>query len=455
MSLINDMLQDLDRETPQEKPALPAGLAAKKADAAASPRRLILPGLAVVAVIYALVVEMNLFGLMPEQKKPIVDIPEPVALNSKWLHVKPAETPAAVVIETVPISAIAEEIVTVDAEVDTIVPEQRTSPAAVPATNSDINTSDNPAVTPLLEAAARALAANQLTTPVGNNAYELFKSVLVIDPQNADAIAGIESIRQRYVWWLEQALDQGRVPAAQMYAHKAKNVGVDAATLALYADRLNPHVAAAPAEIPVTETLAQASITPAKMASDAEVAERLRVMGLRAETEALRLITQARAATQTAVALSDLYTERQARGELRHLANLLADRPTEKTQSAYAYVAAQLWILDGQEKRAAEALASVEFDGYAERQRQRLLAGLQQKAGDYGAAMTLYADLVSASPESVSDWLGLAVSADRSKLSDTALDAYEKVLLLRHPDPRVMQFARQRQQDLSLSMTNR
>ena len=238
-----------------------------------------------------------------------------------------------------------------------------------------------------------------------------------------------------------------------MYAHKAKNVGVDAATLALYADRLKQ---AAPAQIPIAEAPVPASITPAKTASDAEVAERLRVMGLRAEAEALRLMTQARAATQTAVALSDLYAERQARGELRHLADLLADHPTEKTQPAYAYVAAQLWLLDGQEKRAADALASVEFDGYAERQRQRLLAGLRQKAGDYSAAMALYADLVSASPESVSDWLGLAVSADRGKLPDTALDAYEKVLLLRHPDPRVMQFARQRQQDLSLSaMSNR
>ncbi len=450
MSLINDMLQDLDRETIQEKPVLPAGLRAKKTGASASPRRLILPGLAAVAVIYALVVEMNVLGLMPEKKKPVVDIPAPVALNSKWLHVKPAETPAAVVIETVPTSAITEDVAAVDAEVYSVMPEQPAPPAAAPATVTDTHTSDNPAITPLLEAADRALAANQLTTPVGNNAYELFKSVLVIDPQNSDAIAGIENIRQRYVWWLEQALDQGRVTAAQMYAHKAKNVGVDATTLALYADRLNQPVATAPAQIPIAETPVQPSITPAKTASDAEVAERLRVMGLQAETEALRLLTQARAATQTAVALSDFYTERQARGELRYLADLLADHPAEKTQPAYAYVAAQLWLLDGQEARAADALASVEFNGQAERQRQRLLAGLRQKAGDYSAAMALYADLVSAAPENVSDWLGLAVSADRGKLPDTALNAYEKVLLLHHPDSRVMQFARQRQQDLSL-----
>ena len=202
MSLINDMLKDLDRETIQEKPVLPAGLRAKKTGASASPRRLILPGLAAVAVIYALVVEMNVLGLMPEKKKPVVDIPAPVALNSKWLHVKPAETPAAVVIETVPTSAITEDVAAVDAEVYSVMPEQPAPPAAAPATVTDTHTSDNPAITPLLEAADRALAANQLTTPVGNNAYELFKSVLVIDPQNSDAIAGIGNIRQRYVWWL-------------------------------------------------------------------------------------------------------------------------------------------------------------------------------------------------------------------------------------------------------------
>jgi len=455
MSLINDMLQDLDRDTVPERPVLPSGLAAKKADASASTRRFILPGLAVVAVIYAVIFEFNLFGLVPEKKKPVIDIPEPIALNSKWLHVKPAETPAAVVVETVPVSAITEEVATADTAGDSDVSEQVISLAVeqnqIAATHPDTDFSDNSAIAHLLEAAARALAANQLTTPTGNNAYELFNSVLVIDPQNEDALAGIANIRQRYLWWLEQALNQGRVTAAQIYAHKAKNVGVDAATLAAYADRLNQTAASAPAEIPAAETSAHASITPAKIASDAEVAERLRTVGLRAEAEALRLIAQARATPQTAVALADLYAERQARGELRYLADLLAD----KTQPAYAYVAAQLWVLDRQEKRAADALASVEFDGLAERQRQRLLAGLQQKAGNYGAAMALYADLVSVSPESVSDWLGLAVSADRSKLLDTALDAYEKVLMLRHPDPRVMQFARQRQQDLSLSMINR
>jgi hypothetical protein len=450
MSLINDMLQDLDRDMVPKKPVLPSGLATKKADAATSPRRFILPGLAVVAVIYAAIFEFNLFGLVPEKKKPVIEIPEPIALNSKWLHVKPGETSAEVVIETVPVSVITEEVAAQETVADSVVNDQVAQPAAAPVTIADVNSSDTSTVTPLLEAATRALAANQLTTPAGNNAYEFFKSVLVIDPQNKDALAGIESIRQRYIWWLQQALDQDSISAAQAYAQKAKSVGVDDATLALYADRLNQPAATA-AEIPAAETSAHASITPAKIASDAEVAERLRTVGLRAEAEALRLIAQARATPQTAVALADLYAERQARGELRYLADLLAD----KTQPAYAYVAAQLWVLDRQEKRAADALASVEFDGLAERQRQRLLAGLQQKAGNYGAAMALYADLVSVSPESVSDWLGLAVSADRSKLLDTALDAYEKVLMLRHPDPRVMQFARQRQQDLSLSMINR
>jgi tetratricopeptide (TPR) repeat protein len=178
------------------------------------------------------------------------------------------------------------------------------------------------------------------------------------------------------------------------------------------------------------------------------MAARLRNEGLRGERDALRLLAQTPSALQTAVALTDLYVERRAVTDLRRLADSL------NHQSARPYVMAQLFVLNGQDQQALDTLAAVEFSGGAERQRLRLLAGLRQKAGQYAAAMEIYAALVAVSPDNVGDWLGLAVSADKGKLAGTALNAYEKVLLLRHPDQRVMQYARQRQQDLSLAAVN-
>jgi tetratricopeptide (TPR) repeat protein len=458
MSLINDMLQDLDRSDARDTRVLPAGLAPGKPPSAASSRRYLLPGLAAVAVVYAVIVEWNLLGLMPAKTAPAMDIPQPISINSKWLKLTAA--PTAAIENEEPVTQLNSAMVAVDVSADDrsqpasaveespvmSVPAISIATASVPTTSISAS-----AVEPLVAAGERALAANRLTTPVGDNAYELFKSALLLDPHNTAAQAGVETIRQRYLTWLEHALASGRTGAAQAYLQKARNVGVEPAVLATYEPRL-PQAPQQEASEPVVDVRPKAVITPAKMADDTTVADRLRRVGLRAETEALGLIREARAGPQTAVALADLYVERQARNEMLHLAELLAN----KTESAYAYVAAQLWLFDGQERRAIDALSSVEFSGLAERQRQRLLAGLRQRTGDYGQAMELYSQLVAASPDSVADWLGLAVSADRSNLLNTALDAYEKVLLLRHPDSRVMQFARQRQQDLSLAViTNR
>lgn len=468
MSLINDMLQDLDRSDARDTRVLPAGLAPNKPPSAASPRRYLLPGLAAVAVVYAVIVEWNLLGLMPAKKAPSMDIPQPIAINSKWLKLTTAPNAAIESEEPVtqiepvaqlkPVAPLNSAVELSEDNRSQPVPAVAESPAAMSVPAISIATASVPttsisasAVEPLVAAGERALAANRLTTPVGDNAYELFKSALLLDPHNTAAQAGVETIRHRYLTWLEDALASGRTGAAKAYLQKTRNVGVEPAVLAIYELRLTEAPKQKISE-PMVDVQPKSMITPAKMADDATVADRLRTVGLRAETEALGLIREARAVPQTAVALADLYVERQARNEMFHLAELLAN----KTESAYAYVAAQLWLFDGQERRSIDALSTVEFSGLAERQRQRLLAGLRQRAGDYGQAMELYSQLVAASPDSVADWLGLAVSADRSNLLNTALDAYEKVLLLRHPDSRVMQFARQRQQDLSLAViTNR
>ncbi len=285
---------------------------------------------------------------------------------------------------------------------------------------------------------------NRLTTPAGDNAFQLYKSVLVIDPDNAAAHSGIEAIRQRYLHWLDKALAENKTTAAQMYWQKARSVGVDVPTLSSYETALHSSPQKADAA-PTLVTLSEATITPAVIPNDEELAERLRRDGLRREQDALRLIKQMPNALQSSVALADLYVDRRAVADLRRLAELLKNQPAQN------YVMAQLMVLDGQEQAALGALTASEFSGDAEQQRMRLLAGLRQKGGEHDAAMKLYATLVTAAPDNVSDWLGLAVSADKSKLIGTALNAYEKVLLLRHPDQRVMQYARQRQQDLSLA----
>lgn len=485
MSLINDMLKDIDRDQSSGEPPIPNGLVEKKPEKSTGVRRFLLPGVALTAVAYALLIEWNLLGIMPYKKSAPMEIPQPIALNSKWL--KPTETPTAIGIEqpaavatqmdttsvanpqnstaiqdtstelrsdslavTDLTKAVAEEVGTKKSDTaNAVVAEADTTKQFVPEQASEsqqavINQPQPVAIQRLLDAATRALMENRLTTPAGDNAFQLYKSVLVIDPDNAAAHSGIEAIRQRYLHWLDKALAENKTTAAQMYWQKARSVGVDVPTLSSYETALHSSPQKADAA-PTLVTLSEATITPAIIPNDEELAERLRRDGLRREQDALRLIKQMPNALQSSVALADLYVDRRAVADLRRLAELLKNQPAQN------YVMAQLMVLDGKEQAALGALTASEFSGDAEQQRMRLLAGLRQKGGEHDAAMKLYATLVTAAPDNVSDWLGLAVSADKSKLIGTALNAYEKVLLLRHPDQRVMQYARQRQQDLSLA----
>lgn len=49
-----------------------------------------------------------------------------------------------------------------------------------------------------LRKARQQLRANKLTQPPGDNAYETYKSILVEDPENAEALAGMEKVAGQY-----------------------------------------------------------------------------------------------------------------------------------------------------------------------------------------------------------------------------------------------------------------
>lgn len=95
-------------------------------------------------------------------------------------------------------------------------PVETTAPAAVTETAkpaaTDEETRDPAAETPispvdaLLQSAAAAMADNRLVTPAGDNARDLYREALDMDPGNAAALRGLRSISDRYVRQAEVAL---------------------------------------------------------------------------------------------------------------------------------------------------------------------------------------------------------------------------------------------------------
>jgi hypothetical protein len=509
MSLINDMLKDLDSNTAAKTDeSLPSGLRSPSSKPATK-RGWILPALAAVAVIYALVVEMNFLGLMPKKSALPVEISQPIALNKKWLEQGPAVTAA----QSVPVAPISEEPLLIEATAASGAAATIGSPAVLAAAeipaelSTDFptgiaaeiaaelpqgspethtaNTAQSfteipqepavsqtaPAVETLLQAGTNALQESRLTTPAGNNAYQYFKSALLLQPENPQAIAGIAQIQQNYLNWLEHALAANHQEAARRYWFKARNTGVAPEILAEYQQRLdNSDIssvaestvsAAADSKISATTnsinppTTAAVSLLPnnfsvatPQFADDASAAARLARDGLVVgEARALRWLEQSSAVEQTAVVLADLYAASAEQSKLAYLHQLLSGRGSAATVYAQAHLAAQQQNFT----LATEQLAALEFTGPAEERRLRTLAGFYQKLKDYARAMPLYSRLVNMPSGGANDWLGLAVSADAQQMTSIAQNAYLNLLRLTHPDPRIMGFARQRHQDLSFS----
>lgn len=79
-----------------------------------------------------------------------------------------------------------------------------------------------------LAEAEKNLAEAQLTTPVENNAFQHYRIVLVLDPDNAEAKTGMNKIVEYYAVLITRALNEGRLNRADIYLRRAEAVAQDA-----------------------------------------------------------------------------------------------------------------------------------------------------------------------------------------------------------------------------------
>lgn len=84
----------------------------------------------------------------------------------------------------------------------------------------------------LLANAELNLENNQLTTPVGNNALEKYRAALLQEPNNLEALDGINRIVEKYLAWARDHADQGNVSKARLYVARAESVDASHPNLA-------------------------------------------------------------------------------------------------------------------------------------------------------------------------------------------------------------------------------
>ncbi len=76
----------------------------------------------------------------------------------------------------------------------------------------------------LLVQAERALRRGRLTQPLHDNAYDRYRGVLTLSPGNAQALAGIQLVGQRYLALTRDALARSAMADARRYYQAAKDI---------------------------------------------------------------------------------------------------------------------------------------------------------------------------------------------------------------------------------------
>lgn len=82
----------------------------------------------------------------------------------------------------------------------------------------------NQVVARLLADADYALSQNQLLMPIEDNAFDRYQSVLLMDPNNKDARAGLQTVALRYVELSRSSIARGNYAQARTYLNNARGI---------------------------------------------------------------------------------------------------------------------------------------------------------------------------------------------------------------------------------------
>ena len=112
------------------------------------------------------------------------------------------------------------------------------------ATDKDISNVDSESqiINDLLDGARANIGELRLTSPLGNNAYEKYQTVLNLDPDNPEALNGLDRIVDEYIGLMDFALSKNVIPRARNYLRKGMNINSEHYGVADATRRLNAAV---------------------------------------------------------------------------------------------------------------------------------------------------------------------------------------------------------------------
>ncbi|GJL76235.1 serine/threonine-protein kinase [Nitrosomonas sp.] len=98
------------------------------------------------------------------------------------------------------------------------------SPTQPEEPNLPATVADQDLIKKHLNAAENAARLERLTTPSEDNAYKYYQAVLAMEPDNAQALAGLQRIVDRYIQFIESTKSRGDLDTARLYLQRAELV---------------------------------------------------------------------------------------------------------------------------------------------------------------------------------------------------------------------------------------
>lgn len=367
---------------------------------------------------------------------------------------------------TVPATSIAgtKEIHTVNDSYTPSVAVVNETNAPPPKSNSDYSSTQLQfQIDELLLKANQAIAIDRLTSPIEDNAYYYYKKILVLDPNQAQAQQGLESIARHYLSKAKEQIQLGNRSQANDFIQRAIFVDSDFAQAQIAADHLEtdtsenlanvPHLSADTVE-PVNESqknkpaipneqktvqkesikpfvVAEAqsiSVVPNAASKDEQTMQQAQQMLSQGKINEATILLKNFVAgetnpVQSAALLADIYLQQ---GNVQ-AAEVLLEQATYLTVVDKAKIKARLLSLQGKD---AEAIVILEQQLSAADKNENyraLLASLYHKTGNYQLSIVNYQRLLSSFGDKPTYWLGLALAFDGLSQYKSALQAYTRL----------------------------
>ena len=102
--------------------------------------------------------------------------------------------------------------------------------------------SESQKISDLLKRARSNIKDLKLTSPLGDNAFEKYRTVLNLEPENVEALNGLDRIVDEYIDLMDHALETDDISKARYYLHKGMHVNPDHYGIADAERRLNAAV---------------------------------------------------------------------------------------------------------------------------------------------------------------------------------------------------------------------